>query len=39
VGQSRSTAEVTMEFLIFLLVVFIIFMVAGWGWRKGRSRV
>jgi hypothetical protein len=28
-----------MEFLLFLLVVFIIFMVAGWGWRRGRSGV
>jgi hypothetical protein len=28
-----------MEFLIALLVIFVIFMVAGWGWRKGRSGV
>jgi len=26
-----------MEFLIGLVVVFIVFMVAGWGWRKGRG--
>jgi len=26
------------ELLIGLLVIFIVFMVAGWGWRKGRGR-
>jgi len=26
------------EFLIGLLIIFIIFLVAGWGWRKGRGR-
>jgi len=25
-----------MEFLIFLLVIFLVFLVAGWGWRAMR---
>jgi len=25
-----------MDFLIWLLLLFIVFMVAGWGWRAGR---
>jgi hypothetical protein len=28
-----------MELIIFLLVVFVVFLVAGWGWRKGRTGV
>jgi hypothetical protein len=35
----RSTLEVTMELLLFLLVVFLVFLVAGWGWRRGRSGI
>jgi hypothetical protein len=31
--------EVLMQLLLFLLVVFLVFMVAGWGWRRGRSGV
>jgi hypothetical protein len=27
------------DLLVFLLVVFLVFLVAGWGWRKGRSGV
>ena len=27
-----------MELLIFLLVVFLIALVAGWGWRAGTRR-
>lgn len=27
-----------MELLIFLLVVFLIALVAGWGWRASRGR-
>jgi len=27
-----------MELLLVLLVIFLIFLVAGWGWRKGRGR-
>jgi hypothetical protein len=26
-----------MELLIALLVIFLIFLVAGWGWRRGRG--
>jgi hypothetical protein len=32
-------SEVLMELLLFLVVVFLVFMVAGWGWRRGRSGV
>ncbi len=27
-----------MELLIFLLVIFLIALVAGWGWRAGTRR-
>jgi hypothetical protein len=27
-----------MEILIFLLVIFLIALVAGWGWRAGTRR-
>jgi hypothetical protein len=37
-ASSRS-CEVYVEFLIFLLVIFVVFLVAGWGWRRGRSGV
>jgi hypothetical protein len=36
--QSRPS-EAQMELLLFLIVVFLVFMVAGWGWRRGRSGV
>jgi hypothetical protein len=36
---SPRPSEVLVEFLIWLLVIFLVFMVAGWGWRKGRSGV
>ena len=39
-GKGRAippNSEVTMELLLFLLVVFLVFLVAGWGWRRGRS--
>jgi hypothetical protein len=32
-------SEVVMELLLFLVVVFLVFLVAGWGWRRGRSGV
>ena len=38
-GQAPLANGSAMGFLIGLLVIFIIFMVAGWGWRKGRSGV
>jgi hypothetical protein len=25
------------EILVGLLIIFVVFMVAGWGWRKGRG--
>jgi len=25
------------EFFIGLILLFVVFMVAGWGWRKGRG--
>ena len=39
IGHHPSTLEGVVELLIFLLVVFLVFLVAGWGWRKGRSGV
>jgi len=27
-----------MAFLVFLLIVFLIALVAGWGWRAARGR-
>ncbi len=36
---THPRSEVVLEFLLFLLVVFLVFLVAGWGWRRGRSGV
>lgn len=27
-----------MDILVFLLLVFVVFLVAGWGWRSARGR-
>jgi hypothetical protein len=36
-GVPRSTTKgVVMDLLVFLLVVFLVFLVAGWGWRSMR---
>jgi hypothetical protein len=34
-----TLSEVVMELVLFLVVVFLVFLVAGWGWRRGRSGV
>jgi hypothetical protein len=33
-----SSSEVLVDFLVWLLILFVIFLVAGWGWRAGRGR-
>lgn len=30
--------ERSMEILLFLLLVFVVFLVAGWGWRAAHRR-
>jgi hypothetical protein len=39
VTHQPRPSEAQMELLLFLIVVFLVFMVAGWGWRRGRSGV
>jgi hypothetical protein len=36
VARQSTTTGVVMDFLVFLLVVFLVFLVAGWGWRAMR---
>ena len=35
-GAQGTTNGVVMDLLWFLLVVFLVFLVAGWGWRAMR---
>ncbi len=34
---ATSKGSDAMELILFLLLVFVVFLVAGWGWRRGRN--
>jgi hypothetical protein len=38
VASIEKKVEARMGLLVTLLVVFLIFLVAGWGWRAARGR-